>query len=76
MENFVAFNPTKVHFGRNVVDGLGIEISGLGRHALLLYGKGSVMKNGSYHDTMAQLSKQGIKVTEFSGIKDDDIGDM
>ena len=69
MENFVAFNPTKLHFGQGVVSDLGTNAVQLGQHALLVYGGGSVHKNGSYQDTLDQLKQNGITVTEYSGIK-------
>ncbi len=69
MENFIAYNPTRVHFGKGVVSGLGKAASDLGRKALLVYGKGSVLRNGSYRDTREQLEKKGIGIVEYSGIK-------
>lgn len=69
MENFIAHNPTCLHFGKGVVAGLGETVKPLGKKALLLYGKGSVLKNGSYQDTASQLKKSGIEVVEYSGIK-------
>jgi alcohol dehydrogenase YqhD (iron-dependent ADH family) len=69
MRNFIAFNPTKLHFGKGVVSELGQSASALGRHALLVYGGGSVLRNGSYSDTMKQLDENGVKVTMFNGIK-------
>lgn len=69
MENFTTHNPTKVYFGKGVVGQLGAECSQLGKKALLLYGKGSVLRNGSYKDTKEQLDRAGIECFEFSGIK-------
>ena len=69
MENFTAFNPTKLHFGRDVVSTLGVAAADLGKKALLVYGGGSVLKNGSYHDTVKQLENEGIEISEFNGIK-------
>lgn len=69
MNNFIAYNPVKLHFGRQVVRDLGKNASHLGNKALLVYGGGSVLKNGSYRDTMEQLEQYGIQVVEFSGIK-------
>lgn len=69
MENFIAYNPTKIHFGKDVVGQLGEAASRLGKKALLVYGRGSVMRNGSYRDTKAQLDRSGIEVAEYSGIK-------
>lgn len=69
MKNFIAYNPTRLHFGKGVVDELGQCAAGLGKHALLVYGGGSVRRNGSYEDTVHQLKQQGIRITEYSGIK-------
>ena len=69
MENFVAYNPVQLHFGKDVVSDLGKTVRQYGTKVLLVYGKGSVKKNGSYNDVIAQLKKFGMEVTEFSGIK-------
>jgi alcohol dehydrogenase YqhD (iron-dependent ADH family) len=69
MENFIAHNPTKVHFGKDVVSELGEAAAQLGKKALLVYGRGSVLRNGSYQDTKDQLDKAGIEVIKYSGIK-------
>lgn len=69
MYNFVAFNPVKLHFGKNVVNDLGACAAALGKKALLVYGGGSVLRNGSYEDTVGQLKSRGIQITEFNGIK-------
>jgi alcohol dehydrogenase YqhD (iron-dependent ADH family) len=69
MENFIAHNPTKVHFGKDVVGQLGEAAAQCGKKALLVYGRGSVLRNGSYQDTKDQLDKAGIEIIEYSGIK-------
>ena len=69
MENFIAYNPTELHFGKGIVSDLGDVALKYGNTALLLYGKGSVLKNGSYQDTINQLKKRNIKIVEFNGIK-------
>ncbi len=69
MLNFTAFNPTRLHFGKGSTSELGSAASSLGLHALLVYGGGSVKRNGSYSDTLEQLKKYHIRVTEFDGIK-------
>jgi len=69
MYNFLAFNPVKLHFGKNVVKDLGTAASALGKKALLVYGGGSVLHNGSYKDTLEQLKSNDIQITEFNGIK-------
>ena len=69
MYNFLAFNPVKLHFGKNVVKDLGTSAAALGSKALLVYGGGSVLRNGSHKDTLEQLKAHGIQITEFNGIK-------
>jgi alcohol dehydrogenase YqhD (iron-dependent ADH family) len=69
MKSFIAYNPTKLFFGRNAVGDLGEQSAGYGQHALLVYGGGSVFRNGSYGDTRKQLEQKQIRITEFRGIK-------
>lgn len=69
MENFIAYNPTRLHFGKGVVNDLGNAAAALGKKALLVYGKGSVLRNGSYNDTVNQLKSKGIAIVEYNGIK-------
>lgn len=69
MENFILFNPVKVHFGMGMVDGLGKTVSKYGKRVLLIYGGGSIRKNGIYDQVMAQLNKTGAEVFEYPGIR-------
>src|SRR6056297_2317635 len=75
MENFIAYNPVKLHFGKDVVNDLGEAASSLGKRALLVYGKGSVLRNGSYDDTVKQLKECSIDIIEYSGIKPNPVVD-
>lgn len=69
MIEFTAYNPTKLHFGRGTTGDLGVCARTFGKRALLVYGGGSVKRNGSFDDTLRQLEGSGITVTEFGGIK-------
>lgn len=69
MENFVAYNPTSLHFGKGVLKNLGEIVDGLGKKVLLMYGKGSIKNNGVYSEIMEQLSSTGKNVVEYYGIK-------
>ncbi len=69
MENFTIYNPVKVHFGHGVLDKLGESVAEYGHKVLLLYGKGSIHKNGIYDIVMEQLSLAGCNVREYHGIK-------
>ena len=69
MENFTAYNPTKLHFGKNVIEQLPETIASYGQKVLLLTGKGSVKKYGYYDQVVKKLQDAGKTVIEFSGIK-------
>jgi alcohol dehydrogenase YqhD (iron-dependent ADH family) len=73
MENFTLYNPVKLHFGRGVLGKLKDAAAGLGKRALLVYGKGSVHTNGSYQQTLEGLQAAGIQVFEYAGIKSNPI---
>jgi alcohol dehydrogenase YqhD (iron-dependent ADH family) len=69
MENFIAYNPVQLHFGKGVVHHLGTSVQKYGKNVLLLYGGGSVKKNGSYQDVITQLKQVNANIVEYSGIK-------
>ncbi len=69
MENFVAYNPTRLHFGKNVTETLGRTIRQYGNRVLLVYGKGSVKKYGYYDQVVDQLKKANMEIVEYGGIK-------
>lgn len=69
MENFEIYNPVKAYFGQNVVSKLSNEILHYGKRILLVYGKGSIKKNGIYDAVMEQIEAAGAEVFEYSGIK-------
>ena len=69
MENFIAYNPTALHFGRGVMNKLGETINLFGKRVLLVYGGGSIKKNGIYEQVIKQLENINAKVFEYKGIK-------
>ncbi len=69
MQNFVFVNPVKIIFGRNTLAKLGPEAAGAGKKALLVYGGGSIKKNGVYEAVTAALKKAGVAVAEHPGVK-------
>ncbi|MFW5706941.1 MAG: iron-containing alcohol dehydrogenase [Bacteroidota bacterium] len=73
MENFVMYNPVKLHFGDGVTDQIGKVTAKLGKRVLLLTGKGSAKASGAYEQVMARLKNEGLEVFEFSGIKSNPI---
>ncbi len=75
MEDFVLYNPTKVHFGKHVMNDLSDTIKKYGNKVLLVYGKGSIKEAGLYDKIIMQLGQAGIEVYEYSGIKSNPVVD-
>ena len=69
MENFTIHNPVALHFGRGVTNKLGETVAEYGKKVLMIYGKGSIRKNGIYDNVMEQLNRIGAEVIEYGGIK-------
>ncbi len=65
MNNFKYRNPTKILFGKDQIENLSTEIPANSK-ILMLYGGGSIMKNGIYEQVTKALS--GYEVVEFGGI--------
>ncbi len=60
---------TKVLFGKNKVLGIGDEIKRYGSRVLLVYGGGSIKKNGIHQAVVNVLKNSGIYFKELSGVK-------
>ncbi|WP_057912173.1 iron-containing alcohol dehydrogenase [Peribacillus muralis] len=69
MENFTYKNPTKVIFGKNQLDSLKSEIPSYGNKVLLVYGGGSIKKNGLYENVIEALKEIDAEVHELSGVE-------
>ena len=68
MENFMFSIPTKIFFGKGVAEKAGELAGEFSKKALVIYGGGSVKKNGSYQDVTKSLQAAGIEYEELSGI--------
>ncbi len=66
--NFSYHNPTKLYFGENALDFLNDELPKYGKTVQLIYGGGSVKKNGLYDEIMEILKKKGKTVVEDAGV--------
>ncbi|MBS2099711.1 iron-containing alcohol dehydrogenase [Carboxylicivirga linearis] len=66
MNNFHFHNPVKILFGKGELSNFKDEIPA-GSKVMMLYGGGSIKKNGVYDKVTEQLS--GFDVTEFGGIE-------
>lgn len=66
--NFEYCNPTKLYFGKKALNGLSGELEKYGKNVLLVYGGGSIKKNGIYDEVVKILSECGKTVREVSGV--------
>ena len=66
--DFVYNNPTKIYFGKNALEGLKKELPKYGKNVLLIYGGGSIKKNGIYDAVLAILRECGKEVFEDAGV--------
>ena len=69
MENFIAYNPTSLHFGKHILTGLGPIIKESGEKVLLVFGKDSLKRSGLYDKITNYLQEAGLVVFEYGGIK-------
>jgi NADP-dependent alcohol dehydrogenase len=66
MNNFSVYNPTRIHFGHGQTARLADEIPA-GARVMLVYGGGSIKRNGVYADVLAALA--ACDVIEFGGVE-------
>ena len=66
--NFSYCNPTKLYFGSNSLENLSVELEKYGDNVVLIYGGGSIKKNGIYDEVINILNKSGKKVAEIAGV--------
>ena len=66
--NFTYCNPTKLYFGKNALEGLKEELPKYGKNVLLVYGGGSIKKNGIYDKVVAVLKDCGKRIFEDAGV--------
>lgn len=68
MYNFSFQIPTTIHFGRGTISFL-TELKDYGKKVLLVYGGGSIKKNGIYDKAMKILQDVNLEVLELSGVE-------
>ena len=69
MKNFTYAIPTVVHFGEGQIKKLGGEIAARASRVLVVYGGGSVKRNGVFDAAAAQLKEHGIPWAELPGVE-------
>lgn len=66
--NFIYCNPTKLYFGEDSLNYLNEELPKYGPNVQLVYGGGSIKKNGIYDKVMEILKANGKTVLEDAGV--------
>ena len=66
--DFVYCNPTKLYFGKGAIRHLNDELPKYGKNVLLVYGGGSIKKNGIYDEAVKLLQENGKNVAEIAGV--------
>lgn len=66
--NFSYCNPTKLYFGEDALQNLSVELKKYGDNVALVYGGGSIKKNGIYDAVAGILEGEGKTVTEIAGV--------
>lgn len=70
MKSFEFYGPTRYVFGEGVTDQVGSELAAAGwKKALLVYGKGSVVKSGLLDRVKASLDGAGVAYVELAGVR-------
>ncbi|MBD5544254.1 MAG: iron-containing alcohol dehydrogenase [Lachnospiraceae bacterium] len=66
--NFAYSNPTKLYFGEDSLCYLNEELPKYGKTVQLIYGGGSIKKNGIYEQVITLLKANGKVIVEDSGV--------
>lgn len=69
MKTFQFYNPTRLIFGKGQVETLKTEVPKYGKRVLLVYGGGSIKRNGLYDQVIGLLNEIGAEVTELAGVE-------
>lgn len=66
--NFNYVNPTKLYFGQDALNNLNEELPKYGSNVLLVYGGGSIKRNGIYAAVRKMLEENGKTIVEDGGV--------
>lgn len=69
MNNFVFTNPVRLYFGKGEIRKLKKELPKYGRNILLVFGGGSIKRNGLYDEVTSILKELDLNVFELSGVE-------
>lgn len=66
--NFSYCNPTKLYFGDQSLQYLNTELPKYGKNVVLVYGGGSIKKNGIYDQVIEILKANGKNIAKIAGV--------
>ncbi|TWT05881.1 iron-containing alcohol dehydrogenase [Planomicrobium sp. CPCC 101079] len=69
MNAFSFYNPVKLIFGKGQLQAVKEELPQYGKKVLVVYGGGSIKKNGLYDEVMETLKEAGLKIFELAGVE-------
>lgn len=69
MNQFSFYNPVRLHFGKGQIERLKQELPQYGQNILVVYGGGSIKKNGLYDEVMTLLKDLKMNIFEISGVE-------
>ncbi len=69
MNAFSFYNPVKLIFGKGQLKTVKEELPKFGKRVLVVYGGGSIKKNGLYDEVMAALAETDLEVFELGGVE-------
>ena len=69
MNEFSFYNPVKLIFGKGQLQAVKKELPQYGNKVLVVYGGGSIKKNGLYDEVMETLKETGLEVFELAGVE-------
>lgn len=69
MNNFYYHVPTKIFFGKGEIRNLGENLKKIGKRVLLVYGGGSIKKNGLYDKVIEEMEGANLRWQELFGVE-------
>lgn len=69
MNSFSFYNPVKLIFGKGQLTEIKQELPQYGKKVLVVYGGGSIKKNGLYEEVMTTLKETNMEVFELNGVE-------
>jgi len=69
MNSFTFKNPVRLYFGKGELRQLKKELPRYGRNILLVYGGGSIKRNGIYDEVISILNELDLNIFELGGVE-------